>query len=404
MQAPLKSAAKVAWAASCVAAILSGCKQPSEKADDALRQQLVVAHEQLDKPQQDPAVAISYFQKAAALADTSNEGKIRSQLALAAANARAGDALIDKIEQRQADIISLTSLIDQQANRIAANNTQIAGLKALDPKAAQDALAKLQAAAQGGSDGAPWMPADGGVIPSAAGAKANVAALKDEIDKLNTQKNNLETQRAQLLQQAETLRNQSDAAKGKTSVDLFTQSADLTKQAAGLALQSEGIDAQISAKQQDLALAEATAKQIDVALDSLSKQSDQMKQGWADLQKLIGDRSDQNAALVTAAASDASAGPPPRTRRPAPAAAAAGSATPSTIAAAAAAIDKLKTDNYTSRGLAEKYLNDALDALKKADTSRATLAQLRNKRQQSEPQGVPAARSMAGDDGCLQPV
>jgi len=369
MQAPWNRAAKITLAASCAAAILTGCKQPAEQADNALQQQLVAANAQLDKPQ-DPAVVVSYFQKASAIPGTSELAKIQSQLALADANERAADALIIKIEQRQADIVDLTSMVNQQANRIQANNVQIAGLKALDPTAAQDALAKLQATAQGGSDGAPWMPSDaGGAIPSSAGVKAHAAELKDQIDKLTTQKNNLQTQRAQLLQQAEQLRGQSDAAKGKQSVDLFTQSADLTKKAADLAVSSDGIDAQIFAVQQELALAEATQKQIDAALDSLSKQSDQIKQGWADMQKVIQDRSDQNAALVNAAAPDASAPPADATATPA----APSTDASTTIAGIAAAIDKLKTDNSTSRELAENYLNDAMTALKSADTTRAQL-------------------------------
>jgi hypothetical protein len=367
MQAPWNRAAKLTLAASCVAAILTGCKQPAEQADAAMHAQLVAANDQWDKSQ-DPDVAVTYFQKATAIPGTSPLAKIRSQLALADANAHAADALIAKIEERQADIIGLTSQINQQANVIQFNNVQIAGFKALDPKAAQDALAKLQATAQGGSDGAAWMPAAGGAIPSSTGAKARAADLKDQIDKLTTQKNNLQTQRAQLLQQAEQLRAQSDAAKGKQSVDLFTQSAKLTKQAADLAIQSDGLDSQISAAQQDLALAEAAQKQVDAAVDSLNKQSDQIKAAWAEMQKAIAARSDQNAALLNAASPDASAPPADAT-----AAAATGADTSTTIFAVAAAIDKLKTDNTTSRELAEKNLTDALTALKSADTARAQL-------------------------------
>jgi predicted nucleic acid-binding Zn-ribbon protein len=367
MQAPWNRAARIALAASCAAIVLGGCKQPAEQADDALHAQLVAAREQLEKPKQDPAVAISYFQKATAISGTSAQAKVQSELALADANQRAADDLIRKIEDRQAKIIRLTQLIDRQSSRIQANNTQIASLKALDPAAAQDAMTKLQAAAAGGADGADWIKADTGTaIPSAAGVKAKVADLKDKLDKLTTQKNNLQTQRAQLIQQAEQFRAQSDAAKGKQSVDLFTQCADLTKQAATLNVQSEGLDVQIAELQQDLAMQTATATQLDAALASLSKQADQIKAGWADMQKVIQDRSDQNASLVSASApapADASATP---TTAPS-------ADLPDTIADASNAIDKLKTESSASRDLAETHLNAALDAFKAAETARAQL-------------------------------
>jgi hypothetical protein len=88
MQAPWKRAATITLAASCVVTMLSGCKQASEQADDSLHTQLVAAREQSQKPQ-DPAVAISYFQKAAAIPETTPLSKIQAQLALADANEHA---------------------------------------------------------------------------------------------------------------------------------------------------------------------------------------------------------------------------------------------------------------------------------------------------------------------------
>jgi len=369
MQAPWKRAASITLAASCVAAILTGCKQPSEQADDAIHEQLTAADQQALKPGEDIATAVGYYQKATTIPDGSDVAKAQAQIAFANASARAADGLIGKIEDRQVEIVKLTSLIEQQAARIAANNVQIAALKALEPKTAQDELDKQIAAAQGGSDGAPWVAGDVAAIPSTAGAKQQIATLKDQIDKLTTQKNNLQAQRAVALQQAEQLLNQSDAAKGQQSVDLFIQSADQTKKAGELEAQSAALDSSIAAAQQDLAVAQAAQTQIDASIDFLNKQSSQLKQGWSDLQKVIQERSDESAALLNAPAPDSGS---------APAAAPADSSAPPaatpapadlSIAAAAALIDTLKGQNLATRDQAEKYLNDALDALKSASNA-----------------------------------
>jgi hypothetical protein len=369
MQAPWKRAASITLAASCAAAMLVGCKQPSEQADDAIHDQLIAADQQAVKPGEDIATVVGYYQKATTLPGGSDLAKVQAQIAFANASARAADGLIHKIEDRQVEVLKLTSLIHQQAARIAANNTQIAAMKALEPKTAQDELDKQIAAAQGGSDGAPWVAGDAAPIPSTAGAKQQIATLKDQIDKLTTQKNNLQAQRALTLQQAEQIRNQSEAAKGQQSVDLFVQSADLTKKAGDLEAQSDALDSSIAAAQQDLAVAQAAQTQIDASIDFLNKQSSQLKQGWGDLQKVIQERSDASAAVLNAPAPEPAAAPTDSSGAPA--------VTPApadlSINAAAAMIDTLKDQSVASRDQAEKYLNDALDALKSASNAAAQI-------------------------------
>ncbi len=358
IQAPWRRAASIALAASITAGLaqLSGCKQPSEQADQSVAAQLATAENVAAQPNENPGDAIGPFKQATTIQGASAPAKIHAELTLADANVRAADALIADIEARQAEIARLSGEIAAKAASMQLNNVMIAGFRAMEPKATEDALAQQATAAQGGSDGAPWVAGDS-PVPSETGVKQQIASLKDQIEKLTTQKNDQETQRAQLTQQAEQLRAQSEAAKGKESVDLFTQSAILTKKAADLAIQNNAIDAQVTAAQQDLAVAQAAQTQLDASVQDLNTQSQQVKQGWSDVEKLIQQYADQNSALLTPASSDTTAAPttPP--------------AKDTSISADAAQIDKLKTADTEDRSAAEQYLLDAANAAKTADTT-----------------------------------
>lgn len=358
IQAPWRRAGSIALAASIAAGVaqLAGCKQASERADQAVAAQLATAENVVAQPNENPGDAIGPFKQATTVQGASSPAKIHAELTLVDANLRAADALIADNEARQAEIARLTGEIAAKAASMQLNNVMIAGFRALEPKATEDALTQQVTAAQGGSDGAPWVAGDA-PVPSQTGVKQQIAALKDQIEKLTTQKNDQETQRAQLAQQAEQLRAQSEAAKGKESVDLFTQAAALTKKAADLAIQNNAIDAQVTAAQQDLAVAQAAQTQLDASVQDLNTQAQQARQGWSDVEKLIQQYADQNSALLTPASGDAAAAPttPP--------------AKDTSITALAAQIDKLKTANTDDRNAAEQYLLDAANAAKTADTT-----------------------------------
>ncbi len=298
MQAPWKQAASMTVAA-CISAALVGCKRPVEQADQSVRAQLSEGIKALPGA---PEKAIPDLEKATKVSGASPSAQSQARLDLADAELRAADHLIlglspapgkgkqlaaEGIDQIEARILDLCTSINAQASRVQANNVAIASLKQLEPKAAQEALAKGVAAAQGGPDSATWITADSGAIPSQAGADAQLAALQQKIDDLTKQQADLTAQRLTAVQQAEQLRNQSETATGRKSVDLFTQSSNLRKQAADLTTQLDGLAAQLTTLNQDAQVAQAQKVQLGNALKVFAAQKDQVAAKWKQTQSQI---------------------------------------------------------------------------------------------------------------------
>lgn len=326
MQTPWKRAASITMAVS-ISVALVGCKRPVEQADRSVNDQLVKGVKELPGA---PEKAIPDLQKAATVAGASASAQAQARLDLGNAELRAADHLIlglspapgkgkqlaaEGVDQIESRIVTLSTSINAQAARVQANNVAIAGLKQLEPKAAQEALTKGAAAAAGGQDSATWIAAESGAIPSQAGADAQLAALQQKIDALQKQQADLKTQRLTAVQQAEQLRNQSEAAAGRKSVELFTQSSNLRKQAADLTTQLDALEAQLTTLNQDLQVAGAQQKQLVNTIKVFETQKEQVATNWKQKQSQILAVAQSSQSLLggsgatTAPAADASTSP-----------------------------------------------------------------------------------------------
>ena len=289
MRAPWNRAAALALAALSFSffPFLSGCKSDVESQDEAVSADLAKATDQLESGDKDAGEkAKQTLQKSASNAGASKESQIEANSLIAQAEMDAADTIYRDIEQQQVDITALVAQLDQLAAEVAVNNLNISGYKALEPKAAQKALADVMTAAQKGSEDGLWVKGKA-PVPSLADVKQRQEKLDGQIKEFTRQKEELSAKRAEALKSADTFDGQVHTTTGKDSVGFYIQASNQRKEAADEETRISQLDAQLAPLQEDLAVAQLQEKMIGAAVASFQQQSDQLQNNWQSVQKQI---------------------------------------------------------------------------------------------------------------------
>jgi len=289
MRAPWNRAAALALAALSLSFVpfLSGCKSDVESQDEAVSADVAKAADQLQSGDKDAGEkAKQTLQKSASNTGASKESQIEANSLVAQAEMDAADAIYRDIEQQQVDITALVAQLDQLAAEVAVNNLNISGYKALEPKAAQKALADVMTAAQKGSADGLWVKGKA-PVPSLADVKQRQEKLDGQIKELTRQKDELSAKRAEALKSADTFDGQVHTTTGKDSVGFYLQASNQRKEAADDETKISQLDAQLAPFQEDLAVAQLQEKMIGAAVASFQQQSDQLQNNWQSVQKQI---------------------------------------------------------------------------------------------------------------------
>jgi hypothetical protein len=278
-------------------------------------------------------------------------------------------AALRGIEQRQIRVEQLLSQIASVAGQMTLNNTHIAGYKALEPTKAREAVQKATNDAQKGEKGA-WV-AGTAPIPSLEGLKAREQELQKQTADLTAQRDDLNAKRGQALQEAAKFGQQADSATGKESVGFFTQAANQRKEAADEEVKIAQLEAQLAPLQQDLQLVQLQEKTISDVLATYAEQSQQIDNGWKNVQQRI----DQASALTKALleGTGAPAAPGEGAGGNGAASSANGAATPRSLAGLASELDNETKELQSLRGKAVTLLNSAFKHYDDAAHLAATL-------------------------------
>lgn len=363
MRAPWKRAAVFSVAALSLSflPILNGCKTDVEKQDEAVSADMQKATDQLRSDDKDAAEnAKQTLQKSASNTGASKESQIEANSLIAQAEADAADAILRDIEQQEVQVTALAAQLDQLAGEVEVNNISIAAYKALEPKAGQEAIADVMAAAQKGGDNGLWAVGKA-AVPSLADVKQRQEKLQQQIKELTQQKEELSAKRSEALKSADQFDGQVHSTTGKDSVGFYIQASNQRKEAADDETRINQLDAKLAPLQEDLAVAQLQEKMINAVVASFQQQSEQLQANWQIVQKQIDATKSFSESRLNGEAGAAA----PTTE---PSEAAPKVTVPSSMKEAAADLDNAVKAIEANRAKALENLNDALHHYEKAAT------------------------------------
>ena len=388
MREPWKRAATLSLAACSLPIIpfIVGCDSNVEKVDKTASADMNQASDTLTSGKPDAAdKAIAAMQKVQTKS-ASPTVQVEASMLLAQAQVAAADRIINGsadelgIVQHQSQIAHLLSLIGTLGAQMDINNAHIAGFKALDPNGARKAITDATTAAQKGENGA-WV-AGTAPIPSLDGLKQKEQDLTKQLADLKSQSDDLTAKRNDARQNAAKFDQQADSTTGKDSVGFYIQASNLRRESSDDDAKIQQLTAQMVPLQQDLATVQLQEKSIGDILAAYGNDTQQVENGWANLQKSIATATDLSKGLLdgAGAAPDASAAAPAPATAPSADASSSGATAPTTapssievtprnLAALSAELDKQFKETQALRDKAVELLNNAA---KNFDTARST--------------------------------
>lgn len=411
MRSPWTRAAAIALTTAAVSALalINGCKTDVERADEKASADMdtaTIAMDSLHPEAAREALASTTSGKGqspdaqieshvlAAQADEQAAGLLMSGPGSSGASAMAFRAVVEGkatpqlgsqsvspderanllgIEQRQILIAELLSRMNSLTRQVAINNGNVTGYRALDPVAARQKLQQATTAAQKGDKGV-WMP---GTAPMASleALKASELDLQKQIADLTAKRKDLNSKRGQALQDASKFGQQADSTTGAQSVGFFTQAANQRKDASDDETKMAQLDSQIAPLQQDLNLVQTQEKAIGDIITSYADQTQQLENGWKDLQRRIDEASALSKNLLERAESGASASTAPSADSATGASPAVVSVSqmPQSLAGLGAALDAQTKEVQALRSKVVSLLNDANKHYETASGIAATL-------------------------------
>lgn len=132
-----------------------------------------------------------------------------------------------------------------------------------------------------------WTVADDVTLPTATAAGAKANELKDKIAEIERAVGDLKQKHEQAVASARELQEKANNTQGEEGVNLFKQAVEGRKQASDLAIQLEQESAKLVPLQQELAVADAQAKQYAQTLDVFAQQRDAVERGWRGVSEQI---------------------------------------------------------------------------------------------------------------------
>ncbi|HET6246208.1 MAG TPA: hypothetical protein VFE47_00775 [Tepidisphaeraceae bacterium] len=360
MRTSLKKSAILSLVAlSAVSSLLSGCKKPSEMADEAVAVDLQKA-EDTYPDHRDASAALPIISKSITTANATDSEKSLANMAAGQSEVLAADAVFHKIDAAQNHLERILGRVAAMTTDLQTNDLILGSLEAREPTKSLAEIAKGTNAAKVGQQGV-WFaaPAAASPIPALAGIDKTIADLNAAADALKTSHADLEKQRNDALAQAEKLSAQSEQSKGKASLDLYVQAVNLRKSAGNLSIKMTDLDSQLLANGRELAVAKAQQMQLQSALTKFDEAGKAVSASWDGVKKQIDEVVAKSKSIVEQAAPPEPVAATPTT----PVAAPAPVAAPQTPGAAASAKPPAKLSEPPEAGVYS--LNDAADQVAK---------------------------------------